>query len=172
MMKIVATPSQALANIHRFEEELPSASGLQDRLAYARSWYADQGKSGKWSFGPSKFIGYENIDAATYLQEAQESDGRRTEAQLQMWFSVVDPKTPLHGELSSALFALLAKYGKTPSTKMRISVRRERLGRLFQITSTDDSRDLVVDMMVAVARTLPTAQFQNLRAQLADLAGD
>jgi hypothetical protein len=29
-------------------------------------------------FGPSKFIGYDNIDAETYLKTAEESDATRT----------------------------------------------------------------------------------------------
>ena len=73
---------------------------------------------------PSKFIGYQDIDAETYVQGADEADGRRTEAQLQSWFKVVDPSTSCHNDLYAALSSFLAEYGKTPSTKTRISVLR------------------------------------------------
>jgi len=111
-------PTRYDADIHKFDVELSRSPDLQARLAYARAWYAHQDESGRWCFGPSKFVGYEGISAKAYLQTAEESDGRRTEAQLQMWFGAVDPASALYQELSTALFALLAKYGKAPSTKM------------------------------------------------------
>jgi hypothetical protein len=172
MLKIVTTPAQALANIIKFEQELQHSPDLQERLAYARAWYACQNKTGKWHFGPSKFVGYEGIDAKTYLRNAEkEADGRRTEAQLQMYFYAIDPTTPLHEELSSALVALLAKYGKSPSTKIRINVIRQRR-RLTspEAPTTDDTQNAVVNLMVAVAKTLPTTQFNHLLKQLEDMA--
>src|SRR5215813_3193941 len=93
MLKLVVTPRQAIDNIERFEGEVGRSSALRDRLAYARAWYAHRKANGGWSFGPSKFIAYEGLDAETYLQAAEESDGRRTEAQLQPWFKRVDPET-------------------------------------------------------------------------------
>jgi hypothetical protein len=59
-------------------------------------WYAVKDDKGRWRFAPSKFVGYEGIDAKTYLQAAEESDGRRTEAQLQMWFAAIDPMSELY----------------------------------------------------------------------------
>lgn len=169
MMKIVTTPAQALGNIEKFKSELWKNPDLQARLAYARAWYAHQDQSGRWFFAPSKFVGYQDVDAETYLESAEESDGRRTEAQLQMWFRVVDPETPLYDELSSRLVALLAQYGKAPSTKTRINVVRERRKLLPDITPEIDAHDAVVSLMLAVAKTLPSKQFENLRAQLEDI---
>jgi hypothetical protein len=170
MLKIVDRPAKALANIQRFDAELRRSPDLQARLGYARAWYAHRDEEGKWCFAPSKFAGYEDIDAKTYLQYAEESDGRRTEAQLQAYFAVVNPATPLHQELKSALFALLARYGKTPSTKMRINVLRPLRKLPSDAGSAEDATKAVVDMMVAVARTLPTSHFQYLREQLEDMS--
>ena len=170
MLKMVAVPAQALTNIRRFEVELKESSELQARLAYARAWYADKDDKGQWRFGPSKFIGYQDIDAETYLAAAEDSDGRRTEAQLQNWFRVVDAGNPLQAELNSALVTLLAKYGKAPSTKARISVQRERRRLSFlDGKRNDDTSDLVVDLMVAIARRLPEEQFRGLREQLEEI---
>jgi|ERR1043166_5602293 hypothetical protein len=163
MLKVVNTPNQSLANIHRFEGELERSPELQSRLAYARAWYAHQ-DGDRWFFAPSKFVGYENINAESYLKAAEESDGRRTEAQLQGWFQVVDPTTALHEELSSALFGFLAKYGKTPSTKARINVLKSRRSSGFEAPNLNDARyDAVVKLMIEYAKTLPTAQLQCLR---------
>jgi hypothetical protein len=169
MLKIVTVRAQAVRNIEKFESELWKSPDLQVRLAYARAWYAHKDQSGKWFFAPSKFVGYQDVDAETYLESAEESDGRRTEAQLQIWFRVVDPVTPLYDELSSRLVALLAQYGKTPSTKTRINVAREWHELSPNKTPESAAHDAVVSLMVAVAKTLPSKQFENLRAQLEDI---
>src|SRR6266699_3011157 len=121
MLKMITTPAQAISNIRRFEAELQDNPELQGRLAYVRAWYANKGEDGRWCFAPSKFVGYQDIDGRNYLEHAEESDGRRTEAQLQTSFAVVDRNHPLYEELHSALVAFLARYGKTPSTKARIN---------------------------------------------------
>jgi hypothetical protein len=172
MLKIVATPAQALANIRGFEAWLKRSSKLQSRLAYARSWYADMDDRGHWRFGPSKFIGYQDIDDEIYLRTAEVSDGRRTEAQLQDWFDVVNTDDPLQPELNAALVTFLAKYGKTPSTKARISVQRERraLSSLRGArTNEKNETSNLVNLLVAVARSLPEEQFRQLRDRLEDI---
>lgn len=170
MLKIVTVPAQAYRNIETFQSEVRANPDLQSRLAYARAWYAHQDQAGKWLFAPSKFIGYQDIDAKTYLEGAEESDGRRTEAQLQSWFNVVDPATPLHDELSSMLVAFLAQYGKAPSTKMRINVARQRRRLSSDATLENDGHAAVVSLMIAVAKTLPSQHFDNLRVQLEDIS--
>lgn len=121
MPKIVTSERQALANIRRFARELDASPGLQGRLGFARAWYADKGSDGTWRFGPSKFIGYDGMTADEYLDD-DARDGRRTEKQLAQWFEEVPEGTDLHEKLSGDLFALLDRYGKVPSAKMRINV--------------------------------------------------
>ena len=164
MLKIVTTPEQVEANILKFEEELERSPELQARLAYARAWYAHCDANMEWHLGPSKFVGYEGIDAKTYLRTAEEIDGRRTEAQLQEWYRAADKPHALQEQLSTALVAFLAKYGKAPSTKMRINMRSR-----MRIKTEQDPYDPVVNLIVAVAKTLPTENFQHLRGQLEDL---
>ena len=165
MLKIVTNPRQSFDNIEKFNAEIKKTPELQARLAYARSWYARQDQSGTWLFAPSKFVGYQDIDGQTYL-EAEDADGRRTEAQLQGWFNVVDPATPLYDELNSKLVAFLAQYGKAPSTKTQISVERERRRLSPDTTSDSATYDAVASLMVGVAKRLPTKQFASLRSQL------
>jgi hypothetical protein len=164
--KIASSPPTVLDNIERFGREVEQSPELQARLAYARAWYAHQDSRGKWKFGPSKFVGYDGLDAKDYIKSAEERDGRRTEAQLQEWFTVVNPSSELYSQLSSALFAFLAKFGKAPSTKMRINV----LKNVYDATVADeqtDSNDNIVELMVAVAKSLPSSHLAKLRARIA-----
>jgi hypothetical protein len=163
MLKMISSPSEAVANIFKFEAEVESSIDLQGRLAYARSWYAVKFDDGKWRFGPSKFVGYQDMNAKTYLEAAEnnESDGRRTEAQLQAYF--LDWGTS--DELNAALVSFLAKFGKKPSTKARISILRERR-LLAKQPAADD--EVVMAMAVIAKAKLSREQINALVDQLED----
>lgn len=164
MTKIASSADTVLANITRFQDELEDSTDLQDRLAYARAWYAYKDNKGRWQFGPSKFVGYEGLDAGSYIKTAQDNDGRRTEAQLQQWFTVVEPGSDLHDEISADLFTFLAFYGKTPSTKMRIGVLNDVYKEHF---GEPNMNAAIVELIVAVAKTLPADLAAKLRLKLA-----
>ncbi|MDA9506340.1 hypothetical protein XI09_17220 [Bradyrhizobium sp. CCBAU 11386] len=163
MLKMISSPNEAIANIFKFEAEVERSVDLQARLAYARSWYAVKFEDGKWRFGPSKFVGYQDMDAETYLEAAEnnESDGRRTEAQLQAYFM----DWGRSDELNAALVSFLAKFGKKPSTKARIFILRDRRLLTKQPTIDDD----VVTAMAVIARAkLSREQISALVEQLED----
>jgi len=165
MSQIVSSIHDSLSNIHRFALEVEKSPELQNRLAYVRAWYAHRNKDGGWLFGPSKFVGYKGLDAKEYIDNAKDNDGRRTEAQLDQWFTVVDPPTSLHEELNAALFAFLAKYGKAPSTKTRINILKE----VFEKSVTGDKADAneaLVELLATVAKSLPPIYAARLRAKL------
>lgn len=171
MLVIVSNPAQALANIRKFEVEVAKSPDLQSRLPYARAWYADKDADGQWHFGPSKFIGYQDVDAEKYLKEADAADGRRTEAQLQQWFSVAGPANASHSELHAGLVAFLAKYKKVPSTLARINLSlgiRRRFGP--QALDDADDDDVLVRLLEAVASKLPEGQLIDLRERLEKLS--
>jgi hypothetical protein len=96
---------------------------------------------------------------------AEDRDGRRTEIQLQQWFTAVDPESQLGRQLSSALYGFLAGYGKAPSTKMRINVPNEVYAAHFGATATDP-HDVLVATLIAAAKPLPPSHFEKLRVQL------
>jgi hypothetical protein len=166
MSTLVTSPQRVRTNIDRFYREVEQSPALQGRLAYARAWYAYRHDDGQWRFGPSKFVGYEGMNANTYMEHEDGRDGRRTEAQLQQWFTVVDPASELHEELSAALFTLVARYGKVPSTKMRINILKTEYEQLFGGVDQADPNDTIVDLMVAVGKSLPPFHLERLRARL------
>lgn len=159
MSHIVTTARDAVDNIFRFPRELSSSPELQDRLSYARAWYAAENHDGSWSFGPSKFVGYQGMTAAEYLDD-QPRNGRRTETQLAMWFEVVEESSELYDFLSAQLAIFLSSYGKLPSTKSRINVARRAVDTAANGMELEGR---VVELMVAVARTLSPASLQRLR---------
>jgi hypothetical protein len=154
-----------LSNIACFGTEVERSHALQKRLAYARSWYAYQDEEGQWRFGPSKFVGYDGMTAEGYIETAEDRDGRRTEAQLQQWFTAVDPESELGTQLSSALYGFLAAYGKAPSTKMRINVPNDVHAKHFAVALADP-HDILVTTLIAAAKTLPPSHLEKLRTSL------
>ena len=160
-MPALATTLESVINaIHRFAFEVSKSPDLAGRLSYARAWYAVQTHDGGWVFGPSKFIGYENLDAPKYLAWSDQLHGRKTEDRLEPWFAPVDASSPIYAELNRELSEFLSKFGKAPSKSTRIKVLRQvpDMG--------DQASTAILDLLVAVAKTLPPAQLKSLRKQL------
>ena len=78
-----------------------------------------------------------------------------------------DPPAEAAGyrRLSSELSAFLAHFGKAPSRKMRISVLNEVYGENLG-TRLDNADAPFLDLIVAVARTMPTSEQKALRQRL------
>jgi len=166
MPALTTSPRMVCDAIDRFETEVDRSPRLAGRLAYARAWYACRDSKGRWRFGPSKFVGYERLSARQYIELSRKGlDGRRTEAQLRQWFRELDPSTDLYETLASLLSAFLAKHDKTPSSKMRISVLEKDYDELVGRDEGDSSLP-VLDLIVAVAQSLPRAELKLLRKRL------
>jgi hypothetical protein len=160
MAQLVTSVKECLSNIDRFQSELKSNRGLQERLPYARAWYAYRGENGKWLFGPSKFIGYKGLSGDEYTRISNNIDGRRTEAQISQWFVALHPGDALFDELASELSQFLAKYRKAPSAKMRINVIAERE------PGTSNPQERLLDLILAVVETMEPRYRQLLRNRL------
>ena len=123
---VVVDAKSACANIRSFQKELGRDSDLANIMSYGRAWYACKGEHG-WLVGPSKFVGYADNDAQSYLRTHRERDGRITERVLSQWFEEVAPGTAIYDELHAVLRQLFARFGKTPNKSLRISVLKSDL---------------------------------------------
>jgi len=163
MARLINSPDDAVRGIKTYNEELETSTGLRERLAYVRAWYAVKTKNG-WSFGPSKFIGYQDLTAKGYL--GGRLDGRKTEAQLMKWFQVVDDSTELSDELYDALEEFLEGYGKEPSSAVRISVVDSNWDDALNEVGDADRNAKIVDLIVEVTRSLPALHLRSLRDRI------
>lgn len=159
---LVTSPAQVIDNILRFQSKLEDSLELQNRLAYARAWYAQRDKEGRWHFGPSKFCGYQNLTAEEYIERSQELNGRRTEKQLNQWYIEVPENEELYTALANGLADFLAQYDKSPSAKMRINV----LTTFYDNELVGPSDSSLVDLLIAVAKRLPSRERAQVRASL------
>jgi hypothetical protein len=119
--KLIHTEDQAIQNIISYTN---IASQLADRMPFARAWYGVK-QNGQWCFGPSKFVGYSDLTAQSYLNlSATNLDGRITESVLDEWFTRVPDGDFLLLELLAAIKKFFARYGKRPNQKLRILVQK------------------------------------------------
>lgn len=119
--RLASTLNQVQKNLHSFNLD---DSSLQDILAYVRRWYAVETEAG-WIFGPSKFIGYADMDAKNYFARHNQLDGRVTEKNLETWFVELSGQDGLAIKLASELKDKLAYRGKSLNAKARIHVLKE-----------------------------------------------
>ncbi len=162
-MKLVSNANQVRENISVLQQEAITNSALPELFGFVHVWYIDAEKPEEPKFGPSKFIGYEGMDAATYLQNYKNMDGRDTEVILPEYAHELNPDTPTYRAYFSKLCDWLAGFGKTPRKSVRLMVLDQtQMDPLH--TPTEDR--CLLDLLLAVAETLPLHQKMELRGRL------
>ncbi len=160
-MKFATSATQVISAIENFGHDVPNNKALQARLSFARAWYAVKSQTGSWMFGPSKFIGYSDMNAAKYLATSDKGlDGRKTEAILQQWFTEIPTSEDLHHELKSALFDYLSQFGKVPSTKTRISIIN------CDLPDEMEKFNKIADLIIEVSKLLPASSLSRIKASI------
>lgn len=121
---VVSTLSEAIENIENYGKELAKTKALQKRIGMHPAWYAIRTDAGEWVFGPSKFIGYAANTAEYYLKTYDRMDGKETEPVLQAWFERVAEGSAEAEQLKSAFRKFVARFGKFPNKRWRVSVAK------------------------------------------------
>jgi hypothetical protein len=148
----------------RIREYHKQAEEMAVLMPYNRVWYALQTEKG-WLLGPSKFVGYDDLNAKEYLKREKGSlDGRVTEGVLQRWAELVEEGHPKYDELHTALDEFCAAFGKKPNSLARISLVNTKDE---EVTSGLMFSDDLVSLMVAVYRKLTPAQKSAFKKQVA-----
>lgn len=167
MSKLVASVGEALAGIRKLNASVNEHPELAERLGQAHAYYVLEEPDGGRLFGFSKFVGYQDMTAERYLQDYKELDGRNTEFALSRWFEEVRPGSPPYVALHAKLSDWLAEYGKRPrggkDQQVRLMVLRQEFRDPHQGASEDRK---LLDLLIAVADTLPAHQRHELRAAL------
>ena len=160
-MKLVTKASQISNNLSKLAAELKISPDLAARLGLAHAWYIDTRDPTQPKFGFSKFVGYENLDAETYLGNYKKLDGRNTEWVLKDFCEELGADTPEFERYHGMLADWLAKFGKKPRKKVRLMA--------LQLESQEEagSEDRrLLELMAVVADLLPLDQRHELRSRL------
>jgi hypothetical protein len=166
-MELVSSLDEISHVMDRFHQELPDSDGLAGRLGQAHAYYVLPDEQGEPRFCFSKFLGYRNNSARKYLKSYNHLDGRNTEHALKPWFQEVLPGSSTYETLFARLTDWLAGYGKRPRggdfQHTRIMVLRPEWIEPVASASTDRK---LLELLIAVAVTLPIAQRNELRAAI------
>ena len=155
----VATVYEAADSIQRYQEKIYQSEQLQERMPYARVWYALPSQSG-WIFAPSKWTGYLNLSEGQYLDKETPMDGRKTEARLAQWFNLVADTDPQHENLRAGLRKFLGQFGREPSKVARVSLPKTA-------SSVVATTDTVPQLIARLIKALEPAQREEVLSALA-----
>ena len=118
MTRLAPDYDNVVANVERFNKDLPDSEDLQSHLSYFRAWYYIPNLD---MVGPSKFIGYKDMTADKYAHTYTELDGRETEPHLSQWFRTTEERSPEYQYVFEKVRKLLSQYDKSPSRVARFS---------------------------------------------------
>jgi hypothetical protein len=153
MATLISSVARLEARIRDYHKEAAEMTAV---MPYNVAWYALRAEK-EWLFGPSKFIGYDDLNAKKYLEREKGSglDGRVTESVLQKWAELVEEGHPKYDELHTALNEFCARFGKKPNSRARISIVKTKDEAASSVPVFPDD---LVSLMVAVYRKLTPAQ--------------
>ena len=128
--RLVGSYEEVVESTKAFNAGLIEDLRLQERLSDFKVWYYIREID---AVGPSKFIGYREMNADFYLAHAGKSDKRSlpkskgldsgaTERRLKKWFRVTEPGTPEEKCVSDMVKALLGQWEKKPKKGSRYNV--------------------------------------------------
>lgn len=167
MSKLVTSLDAALAGIKTLNDSLDEYPELVERLGQAHAYYVLERPDGEPLFGFSKFVGYQDMTAEKYLNNYRDLNGHNTEAVLSNWFEEVRPGSSSYSKLFGQLSAWLSEYGKRPRAgehqQVRLMVVRPEFRERVEASGGDRR---LLDLLIAVADTLPTHQRLELRSAL------
>ena len=167
MSKLVSDIDSALDGIRSMNMHLPNFPHLADRLGQAHAFYVIEQENGEPLFGFSKYVGYEKMTPEIYLQTYKDLNGRNTEHALSKWFEEVRLGTPAYTAFFAKLIDLLSLYGKRPRSGKSQQVRFMVIRPEYRERDHSEGSDRkILDLLLAVANTLPTGQRHELRASL------
>src|SRR5699024_9781866 len=96
---LVATLDEVETNIKQFNDDMINNTDIINQLSSFRHWcYSDRLKL----FGPSKYIGYKNMNVELY-DRGRGKDGGKTEKVLFSWFKKLSTEDDLNSILMEKL---------------------------------------------------------------------
>ncbi|MER8719635.1 HNH endonuclease [Mesorhizobium sp. M0999] len=123
-LRLVNSLKEVTDNIRQYNDDLAGSAELQNRLSNHTDWYAIPDGASGWLFGPSKFVGYRDMNAKRYLESREshaELHGWDTEAKakpLSDSFVLLDKARD--ADVFTELNRFFATFGKQPNARAKL----------------------------------------------------
>ncbi|MCU1790005.1 hypothetical protein CUU54_14280 [Pectobacterium polaris] len=121
-MKFINSIDEVINNIKMFDREriIHSDHAIFEQAGKYKCWYTYfDNDAGEWRFGPSKYIGYTEMNKDLYIENHAQLDGKLTEKQLVKFSSFIDDDE-LYKKLELKLFEDLSLVNRTPGKSIKI----------------------------------------------------
>ena len=161
-IELIASAEDILRNLETFQDEIRRSESLQARLRSVHAWYIDPRRPGEPRFGFSKFLGYRDLDAETYLENSSDLNGRDTERALAPYFDRLPEGSPGYDGYRKALEDWLKEFGRQPRLEIRLMILKPEC--MGQSDSAEDRH--LLDLLIRNAQDLPAHQRRELRDSL------
>lgn len=169
-LTLIDSFEDALSNIKHFHQECFgfdkqtsgfSVATLVENIPYYRAWYCNfDENTGQNIFAPSKYIGYQEMNAECYaLYNRTGLDGRKTEGVLATWFETIDASHPQYAELYKEFCAFCKKFEKTPNSLFRLNIIKKPV-------QADELEDDVCQLLFKVYKGLSAKNQATLKQKI------
>ena len=163
MTDYTETAAELASAITTYNTALEASKDLTKRLSNNVSWYFIE-KDGEFLYGPSKWVGYKDLDADTYISLTDDGElgGQLTEASLVPLRREVAQNSSEHRSHLERLTKLLAAYGKAPNKRVRFNA--VVADKKIEVEEADKEAALVA-LLGGVIRTLPNSARAHLKRE-------
>jgi len=108
MEELVTSLKEVISNVEQFNKDLLEETDITSQLTQFKHWYYIPNLD---SFGPSKYIGYKNMNTSKYAR-GENKTGVDTEKILKQWFIKLPSESRKSQELMEELSKLLDIHNK------------------------------------------------------------
>ncbi|MBT2663260.1 hypothetical protein J7E35_19710 [Bacillus sp. ISL-45] len=115
---LVTSLAEVKSNIEQFNQDLKAQTDIVNQLTQFKHWYYIPSID---SFGPSKYIGYKDMDTERY-DRGKRKTGVDTERELKQWFIKLPKESQKSLELMAELERLFFTFDKWPRSNAYIHV--------------------------------------------------
>ena len=160
MRKVIRNQEDIFKNIKQYDVDLDSSVKIQSRAKFHRNWYVYQDGADIY-FGPSKYIGYLDMNAKSYFSNTLPKDGRVTDKILEAYGTPIVKGSAQFQKLYEKFTKLLSSYGITPNklTNFHVINANPTINM-----ATPDDEDKLVKLIMEVIGQLSLQQRNTIKA--------
>ncbi|MBB5174545.1 hypothetical protein [Texcoconibacillus texcoconensis] len=119
--ELVTSYDQVVQNVQQFNADLENETDIVTQLTQFTHWYYFPELD---MYGPSKFIGYQNMNTSRYAR-GKGKTGVHTEEQLKQWFEKLPKESEQAQNLLDDLSNRLSVYEKRVRSNAQIHIRKK-----------------------------------------------
>lgn len=162
MRKVIRNQEDILKNIKQYCEDLDSSLKIQSTAKFHRNWYVYQDGTDLY-FGPSKYIGYLDMNTKSYFSKALPKDGRVTDKILEAYGTIVVKGSAQFQKLYEEFTKHLSSYDITPNKLTNFHLINANPTTNKALPSGDDN---FVMLIMEVIRQLSPQQQNIIKASM------